>query len=87
MSKEYTTNFDDFGKSICKCKLDDEQILVYDSAVSDKFYKEHKNQIDEDYFSDKRKTYLGMGYVYSVNGVVQTINKKFGKDHFFIWNR
>jgi hypothetical protein len=72
----------DMPENNCKCKLDDDKILNYDLAVDEEFYQEHKKEVDKEYFADDRKQYLGTGYIYSVNDVIQKYLHTPNKIHF-----
>jgi hypothetical protein len=58
--------------NVCVCKLESGELKEYDLGVSEEHYNKYKEEIDREYFNDKRKIFLGWGFLYSINGVVQS---------------
>ena len=69
----------DWRKTITKCLLDDGTLTIYDEAMDLDFSKEHPEKL-EDLMQNPKRKYLGIGKIYSINGIEQ---KGFGEYHFF----
>jgi hypothetical protein len=63
-----------------KCLLDDGRLLFYDEAMNLEFSEKHPDLL-EDLMNNPMKKYLGIGKIFSVDGVEQ--KNIFYKCYFF----